>query len=46
MTLIMLVVMITVNVGIFNLLPLPALDGGRLIFRCLKGYSAGGAREV
>ena len=28
MTLIMLVVMITVNVGIFNLLPLPALDGG------------------
>lgn len=30
MTLIMLVVMITVNVGIFNLLPLPALDGGRL----------------
>ena len=23
---------ITVNVGIFNLLPLPALDGGRLIF--------------
>lgn len=31
-TLLMLVVMITVNVGIFNLLPLPALDGGRLIF--------------
>lgn len=24
--------MITINVGIFNLLPLPALDGGRLIF--------------
>jgi len=22
----------TINVGIFNLLPLPALDGGRLIF--------------
>ena len=31
-SLMMLVVMITVNVGIFNLLPLPALDGGRLIF--------------
>ena len=28
----MLTVMITVNVGIFNLLPLPALDGGRIIF--------------
>ncbi|MBQ8011863.1 MAG: site-2 protease family protein, partial [Oscillospiraceae bacterium] len=23
---------ITINVGIFNLLPLPALDGGRLMF--------------
>ncbi len=31
-TLIMLMVMITVNLGVFNLLPLPALDGGRLIF--------------
>ena len=37
MTLIMLVVMITVNVGIFNLLPLPALDGGRLIFLLFEG---------
>ena len=37
MTLIMLVVMITVNVGIFNLLPLPALDGGRLIFLLCEG---------
>lgn len=25
-------ILITINVGIFNLLPLPALDGGRLIF--------------
>jgi regulator of sigma E protease len=25
-------VVITMNLGIFNLLPLPALDGGRLIF--------------
>ena len=23
---------ITINVGIFNILPVPALDGGRLIF--------------
>ncbi len=36
-TLLMLVVMITVNVGIFNLLPLPALDGGRLIFLIFEG---------
>lgn len=27
-----LIIMITVNLGIFNLLPLPALDGGRLVF--------------
>ncbi|MBQ7820806.1 MAG: site-2 protease family protein [Clostridia bacterium] len=27
-----LVVVITMNLGIFNLLPLPALDGGRLMF--------------
>ncbi|MBQ6267681.1 MAG: site-2 protease family protein [Clostridia bacterium] len=27
-----LMALITINVGIFNLLPLPALDGGRLIF--------------
>lgn len=31
-TLLTLVVLITVNVGVFNLLPLPALDGGRLVF--------------
>ena len=36
-TLLMLIVMITVNVGIFNLLPLPALDGGRLIFLIFEG---------
>jgi len=23
---------ITINIGVFNLLPLPALDGGRLLF--------------
>lgn len=27
---------ITINVGIFNLLPLPALDGGRLLFLLLE----------
>lgn len=28
--------MITVNLGVFNLLPLPALDGGRLVFMILE----------
>ncbi len=36
-SLLLMVVMITVNVGIFNLLPLPALDGGRLIFLIIEG---------
>lgn len=31
-----LVVVITINLGIFNLLPLPALDGGRLIFQIVE----------
>lgn len=30
--LLILVAFLTINVGIFNLLPIPALDGGRLIF--------------
>ncbi len=38
-TLIMLMVMITVNLGVFNLLPLPALDGGRLIFLLWEGVT-------
>lgn len=29
--------MITINLGIFNLLPLPALDGGRLVFLIIEG---------
>ena len=37
--LLMLVALITVNVGIFNLLPLPALDGGRLIFLIIEGVT-------
>ena len=28
--------LITINVGLFNLLPLPALDGGRLIFLIIE----------
>lgn len=28
--------LISVNVGIFNLLPLPALDGGRLVFLIIE----------
>ena len=31
-----LVVVITMNLGIFNLLPLPALDGGRLLFQLIE----------
>lgn len=31
-----LVVVITMNLGIFNLLPLPALDGGRLLFQLVE----------
>lgn len=29
--------LITMNLGVFNLLPLPALDGGRLIFLIIEG---------
>ncbi|MFR8011075.1 MAG: M50 family metallopeptidase [Clostridia bacterium] len=32
-----LMAMITVNIGIFNLLPIPALDGGKLIFLIVEG---------
>ena len=35
-TLLTLVGFITVNIGVFNLLPLPALDGGRLIFLLIE----------
>ncbi|MCM1523897.1 MAG: site-2 protease family protein [Ruminococcus sp.] len=30
--------LITINVGIFNLLPLPALDGGRLVFLIIEAF--------
>ncbi len=32
-----LFVMLTVNLGLFNLLPLPALDGGKLVLLVLEG---------
>lgn len=32
----LIVAMLTVNLGIFNLLPLPALDGGRLFFMLIE----------
>ena len=35
-TLLTMVAFITINVGVFNLLPIPALDGGRLIFVILE----------
>lgn len=33
---IMMMMILSVNLGIFNLLPLPALDGGRLVFLILE----------
>ncbi len=38
-SLLMMGVIVTVNVGIFNLLPLPALDGGRLMFLVIEGVT-------
>ncbi|MEE1055492.1 MAG: site-2 protease family protein, partial [Acutalibacteraceae bacterium] len=32
MNLLPIMALITINLGIFNLLPIPALDGGRLLF--------------
>ncbi|NLB80543.1 MAG: RIP metalloprotease RseP [Clostridiaceae bacterium] len=37
MDLISLTAFITINLGVFNLLPLPALDGGRLLFLLIEG---------
>ena len=36
LSLLMLMAMITINLGIFNLLPIPALDGGRLLFLIIE----------
>lgn len=32
-----LMAFITINIGVFNLLPIPALDGGRLLFLLIEG---------
>ena len=34
-----LLALITVNVGIFNLLPVPALDGGKVVFLLIEGVT-------
>lgn len=38
-SLMQMVVFITVNVGVFNLLPLPALDGGRIVFCAISAIT-------
>jgi regulator of sigma E protease len=35
----LLTAIISVNLGIFNLLPIPALDGGRFVFIMLNWFS-------
>ena len=37
--LLQLLVLITVNLGIFNLLPFPALDGGKVVFLLIEGVT-------
>ena len=39
LNILLMIVMITVNLGIVNLLPLPALDGGRLLFLVWEGVT-------
>ena len=38
-SLFLMIALITVNVGVFNLLPLPALDGGRLLFLIIEAVT-------
>lgn len=38
-SILMLIALLTVNVGVFNLLPVPALDGGRLLFLAWEGIT-------
>lgn len=40
-TLLYMCVVISMNLGIFNLLPIPALDGGRLVFRIIEALRGG-----
>ncbi|HOJ94713.1 MAG TPA: site-2 protease family protein, partial [Fervidobacterium nodosum] len=35
-TILTIVAVITINLGIFNLFPLPALDGGRIVFALIE----------
>lgn len=35
-SLLIMMAMITINIGLFNLLPVPALDGGHLFFMCFE----------
>lgn len=39
LNILLMIVMITVNLGVINLLPLPALDGGRLLFLIWEGVT-------
>ena len=39
LNILLMIVMITVNLGVINLLPLPALDGGRLLFLLWEGVT-------
>ena len=39
LNMLLIMVMLTVNLGIVNLLPLPALDGGRLLFLIWEGVT-------
>ncbi len=37
MTVISLMALLSMNLGIVNLLPIPALDGGKIVLNTLKG---------
>ena len=39
MNIVTIMVLITVNLGIFNLIPFPALDGGRFLFLLIEGIT-------
>ena len=34
-----LLALITINLGVFNLLPFPALDGGKVVFLAIEGIT-------
>jgi regulator of sigma E protease len=37
MNMLNMIVLLSANLGVMNLLPIPALDGGRLVFLLLEG---------